>query len=88
MAGGLERFKLSSAGAKKLLNSSGVQADLRARAARVAAVVDAETSDLDDWDVVHDVRSGGARARALISGVPMSVEADRRILGRAIDAAG
>lgn len=88
MAGGLERFELNGSGIRKLLQSSEVQDDLNARAARVAAAVDAQTADIDDWDVVYDVQVGRTRARALISGVPLRVEADRRILGRAIDAAG
>lgn len=83
----LERFKLDSAGARRILRSPGVQRDLQRRADRVKAAARAQITDLDDWEVIADTRVGRNRAGALISGVPMRVEADRRILGSAIDAA-
>lgn len=82
-----ERFKLTNRGAASLLKSEGVQSDLAERARRVEDVVSSQVTDLDDWEVFSDVQIGRTRAGALISGVPMHVEAERRILAGALDAA-
>lgn len=83
----LERFKINSSGAKAILRSKGVQRDLERRANKVKAAAEAQLTDLDDWEVIADVQVGRTRAGALISGVPTNVEADRRILGSALDSA-
>lgn len=83
----LERFRLDSGGARQLLRSPGVQRMLAGKARRVEAAVAAQLVDLDDWEVFSDVEVGRTRAGALISGVPMHIEAERRILGAALDAA-
>lgn len=88
MAGGFDRFVYSSAGYKAIMKGPAVQGLLRAKAEAVAAVVRSELAgEVAGWDVVADVQVGPTRASALVSGVPMSVEADRRVLGRAVDAA-
>ncbi len=83
----LERFRLDSGGARHLLRSPQVQAMLAGKARRVEAAVAAQVTDLDDWEVISDVQVGRNRAGALVSGVPIHIEAERRILGSALDAA-
>lgn len=86
---GLESYKPNRAGLKELLKSPGVQADLQARADRVADVLRSSPhlAHLPRWEIVSDVRVGPVRAGALVSGVPMRVELEHRIMGSAIDAA-
>jgi hypothetical protein len=87
---GLERFKLDHSGMRGLLRSTGVRADLHARALRVKAVADAELLRLDAPypSTVADSSVGANRASATVLGVPLPLERSRRILGGAIDAAG
>ena len=88
MAGGFERFVHSSAGYKQIMKGPAVQSVLSAKAARVAAEVRRDLAGrVDGWEVVADVQVGRSRASALVSGVPMSIEAEQRVLGRALDAA-
>lgn len=81
------KYTAKRAGIKALLKSPGVQADLRARADRVAAVLRSELADEENWEIVSDVRVGPVRAGALVSGVPMRIELEKRIMARAIEAA-
>lgn len=87
---GLEKFRLSSAGAKALLRSPAVKADLHARAERVKAAAEPELAALDEpypsVKVTSDI--GPGRAGATVTGVPLPLERSRRILGAALDAAG
>ena len=84
---GMESYKANRAGIRALLKSPGVQADLQARAERVAAVLQAELAAEEDWEIVADVRVGRVRAGALVSGVPRRVELKHRIMARAVEAA-
>lgn len=83
-------YKAKRPGIRALLKSPGVQADLQARADRVAAVLRSELAEQveDGWEIVADVRVGPVRAGALVSGVPMRIEIRDRIMARAIEAAG
>lgn len=89
MAGGpgMEKYTPKRAGIKALLKSAGVQADLQARADRVAAVLRTELAEERDWEIVSNVQVGPVRAGALVSGVPMRIEVKERIMARAIEAA-
>jgi len=84
------KFVMRSAGAREVLRSPGVRADLRARAQRVKAVADAELATLDaPYPAVRVISdTGPGRAGATVTGVPLPLEHSRRILGGAIDAAG
>lgn len=81
---GFEKFKISSPGARALLRSGGVRADLQRRAEAVRTAAQPQT----DADLTADSYIGKGRAGATVIGVPMPIEQDRRILGGAIDAAG
>lgn len=89
-ASGLEKFVIKSAGAKALLRSAGVRADLGMRAGRVRAAADPELAALDESYPALKVESdtGPGRAGATVTGVPLPLERSRRILGGALDAAG
>lgn len=82
----LERFQLNSPGMREILRSDGVQQLLQAKAGKVKAQVDAELAG-EGLNIIADTQVGRNRAGATVIGVPMRIEADRRILGRAIDAA-
>jgi hypothetical protein len=91
MAGvGLIRFQLSSPGARALLRSAPVAADLLARAERVKVAATPQLAALDSpypaLKVTGDI--GPGRAGATVTGVPLPLERSRRILGGALDAAG
>lgn len=83
---GLESFRHKSKGYRAVLRSDGVAGDMQARADRVkrAAEPNIQTEGVE---LNADVTIGKARASATVFGVPMSEEMDRRVLGRAIDAA-
>ncbi len=84
----LERFQLNSRGMGELLRSKGVRDLLQSKANKVADAVKADMANEDgDWRVFADTQIGKTRAGATVHGVPMRVEADRRVLGRALDAA-
>lgn len=97
MAGVVQRFRLSSRGAKALLRSPGVRADLQRRADAVKAACEGEwqqaTADSHTPEpvrVVADTYTGTGRAGATVIAIHPSslrIERDRRILGGAIDAA-
>lgn len=80
---GFEKFKLTSAGAKSLLRSDGVRADMQRRASAVLAAAQPQT----DAELTAQAVTGPGRAGASVFGVPMREEQDSRILGGAIDAA-
>ena len=91
MAGsGFESFRMISRGAKALLTSEKVRADLHTRAERVKQSADAQLAQLDSPypPVTVGSTTGTNRAGAVVGGVPMPLERSRRILGGAIDAAG
>lgn len=80
---GFEKFKISSAGARALLRSDGVRADMQRRADAVLRVAQSQT----DAELTADSVIGPGRAGASVFGVPMREEQAHRILGGAIDAA-
>ena len=82
----LERFQLNSPGLRTILRSDGVRRLLQAKADQVKAQADAELAG-EGIDIIADTQVGQNRAGATVIGVPMRIEADRRVLGRAIDAA-
>lgn len=84
---GFKRFKFSSAGYIKVMQSTGAQEDLRRRAGQIRAAMDNNYREPDGWEITADVQVGRTRARAIISGVPEAVETHERILGAALDAA-
>jgi hypothetical protein len=86
MAQALERFTIDSAGARALLRSDGVRADLDARAQRVKAAAEGQVDS--DVEIIADSYIGSGRAGATVIGVPMRIERRRRVLGGAVDAAG
>lgn len=79
----LERFVLNSSGAREILRSSGVRADLESRARRVKAAAQPHT----DRDLIADSYTGRNRAGATVIGTSITEETERRTLGSAIDAA-
>lgn len=81
---GFEKFKISSPGARALMRSDGVRADLQRRAENVSRAAEASSGIM----LTADTYIGKNRAGATVIGVPMPIEQDRRILGGAIDAAG
>lgn len=93
----LVRYRPNRRGLRDLLGSTGVQLDLQARAERVAAAARADYTTRPphsgEVEVVVDAgrepQSGRARA-AVIAKHPAAqhIEADRRPLGGAMDAAG
>ena len=84
---GLERFVPNRAGYRAIMRGQPVQAILQAKANRVAAELRSELAGEDDWEIVSDVRVGRNRAGALVSGVPLRIELERRIMARALHAA-
>lgn len=77
------RISINKAGARALLKSPAVQADLRARAERIANAAGGEP----DFEV--DVRTGSSRARASVrtaTAAGRRAEATTRALSRAVDA--
>lgn len=82
----LERYQHKWAGYKKILQSRNVQALLDGKAQRVKSAIDLPEVN-EDWEVIVSTRVGRNRARALVSGVPTSIEKKRAVLGSAIDAA-
>lgn len=92
---GLVRYRPNRKGIRDLLGSDGVRADLHARGERVAGTAEAaykaDPPHSGQVDVVVDSGSSGVRARvAVIAKHPaaLHIEADRRPLGSALDAAG
>lgn len=84
-------FKIDGAGARKILRSEGVRADLQRRADRVRTAAEAalpETGDAWSRGIIADTSVGVARAGATVIGVWLPVEEEHRVLGGAIDAAG
>lgn len=81
---GLERFKILSPGARALLRSDGVRADMQRRADNVLRVAQGQT----EAELTAQAVIGPGRAGASVYGVPLREESARRILGSAIDAAG
>lgn len=79
----LESYRHNSRGMIDVLRSPGVRADLEARARRVLAAAQPNTSAR----LIADSYRGRIRAGATVIGVPMREEASRRVLGSAIDAA-
>lgn len=82
----LERFKLNSPGLRSILRGPEVRGMLQGKADRVKAAADAQMGG-EGVDIIADTYVGRSRAGATVIGVPMRIEADRRVLGRAIDAA-
>lgn len=80
-------FRYSSKGYQEIMKSGAVQAVLRAKAEAVRAAADAAYDQPRDWDIVVDVAVGRTRARAVVSGVPASVEGAEGIMVRALGAA-
>lgn len=93
----IERFRLQSAGARALLKSTGVRADLQRRASAVAAVAEpqlvAATAHIHVTDpvlVVADTYIGDNRAGATVIAIhpaSLRIEREHRVLGGALDAA-
>lgn len=93
----LHRYRGNRRGVRALLSSSGVLRDLQARAGRVAAAAEADYTARPPHSGAVDVRVDAGlepqsrRARsAVIANHPgaLGIEADRRPLGSALDAAG
>ena len=82
----LERLKLNSPGLRSILRGPEVVAMLQGKADRVKAAAEAQLA-ADGIYIIADTQVGRNRAGATVIGVPMRIEADRRVLGRAIDAA-
>lgn len=80
---GLQRFVIDSKGAKAVLRSEGVRADLQRRAEAVKTAAQGKT----DRELIADSYVGRGRAGATVIGVSESEETRERILGSAIDAA-
>lgn len=93
----IERFRLNSRGAKALLRSDGVRAELQRRADAVRSVAEpqwqAATADShvpEPVRVIADSYTGSGRAGATVIAIhpaSLAIEQDQRILGGAIDAA-
>lgn len=81
------KIKVNQAGVRDILRSSGVAADLAARAHRIAAAADAAANDPGGHHVHSEVGSRRARA-AVVTGTPKSMykEATVRSLSRSLDA--
>jgi len=80
---GTVRIEITPGAITAILKSQEVQADLRARAERIASAA----GDSDDYEV--DTRVGATRARASVrtaSYAAMRDEAENRTLTRALDA--
>lgn len=81
------RFKVNAAGAREVLNSSGVQADLPAR----ARAVKAHAESMDGGVYEADVRAGKNRAHAMVK-TPrgdfrtMALQAEHNTLLKSMDA--
>lgn len=94
----LERYEPNRAGIRDLLGSEAVQRDLAGRARRVAAAAEAQyraqPPHSGEVEVKVDSQSQPerrVRARAAVIAkhpAAQHIEADRRPLGRALDAAG
>lgn len=89
MAGpGLERFEHNWPGYKRVMRSDGVVAHLQGLADDIALTAEAELFDDGDVFVIADTQVGKTRAGATVIGVPMRLEVEERILGRAVRSAG
>jgi hypothetical protein len=94
----LDRYKPNRRGIKEILGSEGVRADLTRRAVQVAEVAqaayDARPPHQGTVEVIVDSQGDAertVRARAAVIALhpaAQHIEADRRPLGAAIDAAG
>jgi hypothetical protein len=99
----MAQFKvdLDHTGMRELLRSPGVQDEMHRRAEKVAAAArhiapvgpDSRTGDVgtyrDSIDVEDDPNSGRARAKVVARDWKAHIiEAEHRVLGRALDAAG
>lgn len=82
----LERFDLNSPGMRTILRSSGVQKLLQAKADQVKAAAETQLAG-EGFYVLATTSVGRSRAGATVFGVPLRIEADRRVLGGALDAA-
>lgn len=83
---GFVRFKHRSAGYRAILRSDTVRADLQTRADRVKTAAETQLAG-DGVTIIADTTVGRGRAGGTVIGVPMRIEARKRVLGRAIDAA-
>jgi hypothetical protein len=84
----VQRFKHSSKGFVAVMTSGQMRDDLQGRADKVKAAVEADLGPDSDREIIADTTVGKSRAGATIIGVSMEDEAKRRVLGRALDAAG
>lgn len=82
----LERFQHNWPGYRTIMTSSEVSSMLERKGSRIKSAIAPEIG-IDDWDVVVSPRTGRTRARVMVSGVPLSIEQRRGLLGAAIDAA-
>ena len=82
----LERYEFNRAGYIKILRSPGVERMLQAKANRVKRAAEARLVG-EDVFLIADTNRGRNRVGATVIGVPMRIEADRRVLGNAIQAA-
>lgn len=86
----LVRFRLLSDGARAVLRSDSVRADLERRAIRVAQAARGRAPGVfsrASGGIVADSYTGSGRAGATVIGVPIDYEQENRTLGGAIDAA-
>lgn len=86
----VERFEINSEGAKALLRSEEVRADLQRRADAVANAARARAEgvlDHGEGGIVADAYTGKSRAGATVIGIPLDVEHRDHVLGDALDAA-
>lgn len=91
----LDRYESKRRGLKDVLGSEGVRADLVVRAERVAVVAqadyEADPPHEGHVEVIVDSHSGAPRSKAVVIArhpAAIAIEADRRPLGKALDAAG
>lgn len=82
---GTFRIKVLNAGIGELLRSEGVQANLAARAERVAAAARGETT----MPILVENKTGVRARYRVVADAPEAklIEAKTRLLGRALDAA-
>ena len=83
------RFVFNPAGYRQVLRSDGVRQHLQGRADNVKRAADRllAGADLGHIELIADTTVGRVRAGGTVIGVPMAIEAQERILGRALDSA-
>lgn len=82
------KIKLNSAGIRQLLHEPGVQADLKARAERVAASAGANLNESDGMGITEAGDTKRARYVVItVTNEAKAAEARDRVLTQAIDAA-